>query len=327
MLPSTMRALRAEPPGPADNLTIVELAVPEPPEGYVLIKVAAAGVNRLDIMQRMGRYPAPDGAPDTLGLEVSGEVVALGPEVSGVKEGNQVCALVIGGGYADYCLAHAGSCLPIPDGVSLIEAGGLPETYFTVWTNVFELAKLLPGERLLVHGATSGIGVTAIQLAKAFGAEVATTAGSEEKCAFARDLGADVVINYKTDQFEDVVKEAGGADVVLDMIGGDYYARNVSCMNPFGRHVTIAFINGTQAGMDLTHVLRKSLRLFGSTLRKRSNPEKARIAEGLAENVWPLFAEGRVKPIVDQTFSFSEAAVAHKRMEKSAHIGKILLIP
>ncbi|MEM8987165.1 MAG: NAD(P)H-quinone oxidoreductase [Pseudomonadota bacterium] len=325
--PEKMTAIEISKPGGPEVLRPVKMATPRPGDGQVLIEVAAAGVNRPDAIQRLGLYPAPPGAPDTPGLEVAGTVVAVGESVDGLAAGDSVCALVAGGGYAEYCLVDAPLALPVPKGFSLLQAASLPETYFTVWTNVFEDAKLASGETLLVHGGTSGIGVAAIQLAKAFGAKVFTTCGAEEKCAAAKTLGADLAINYRTEDFRDIVKDAGGVDVVLDMVGGDYLPRNLSCLKPKGRHVSIAFLNGSQTEIDFMPVMLKRLRLSGSTLRARPLPEKAAIAAALREKVWPLFETGALKPVIDATFPLAEAANAHARLETSAHVGKIMLEP
>ncbi|WP_425104986.1 NAD(P)H-quinone oxidoreductase [Ancylobacter sp.] len=327
-LPATMTAIGLPTPGGPEALVPVERPVPVPGAGEILVKVAAAGVNRPDVMQRKGLYPPPPGAPDIPGLEIAGEVVALGAGVTRWKLGDKVCALVSGGGYAQYCLADEGSALPVPAGLSMVEAAALPETFFTVWTNVFDLAGLKEGERFLVHGGTSGIGTTAIQLAKAFGATVFTTAGSAEKCEVCRQLGADVAIDYKTEDFVAVVKEKSGGkgvNVILDMVGGSYIARNYEAAAPQARLVQIAFMEGSKVQIDFMRLMLKRLSHMGSTLRSRPKAEKAAIAASLVEKVWPLIEAGKVKPVMDQSFPLEKASEAHARMESSAHIGKIML--
>jgi len=327
-LPATMTAIGLPTPGGPEALVPEQRPVPVPGAGEILVKVAAAGVNRPDVMQRKGLYPPPPGAPDIPGLEISGEVVALGAGVTRWQLGDKVCALVSGGGYAQYCLADEGSALPVPAGLSMVEAAALPETFFTVWTNVFDLAGLKAGERFLVHGGTSGIGTTAIQLAKAFGATVFTTAGSPEKCEVCRQLGADVAIDYKTEDFVAVVKEKAGGkgvNVILDMVGGSYIARNYEAAAPQARLVQIAFMEGSKVQIDFMRLMLKRLSHMGSTLRSRPKAEKAAIAASLVEKVWPLIAAGTVKPVLDQTFPLEKASEAHARMETSAHIGKIML--
>lgn len=327
-LPATMTAIGLPTPGGPEALVPVERPVPVPGAGEILVKVAAAGVNRPDVMQRKGLYPPPPGASDIPGLEISGEVVALGEGVTRWKLGDKVCALVSGGGYAQYCLADEGSALPVPAGLSMVEAAALPETFFTVWTNVFDLAGLKAGERFLVHGGTSGIGTTAIQLAKAFGATVFTTAGSAEKCEVCRQLGADVAIDYKTEDFVVVVKEktgGKGVNVILDMVGGSYIARNYEAAAPQARLVQIAFMEGSKVQIDFMRLMLKRLSHMGSTLRSRPKAEKAAIAASLVEKVWPLIEAGKVKPVMDQSFPLEKASEAHARMETSAHIGKIML--
>ncbi|HEY9212426.1 MAG TPA: NAD(P)H-quinone oxidoreductase [Ancylobacter sp.] len=327
-LPATMTAIGLPTPGGPEALVPVERPVPVPRKGEILVKVASAGVNRPDVMQRKGLYPPPPGAPDIPGLEISGEVVALGEGVTRFSLGDKVCALVVGGGYAEYCLAEEASALPVPKGLSMIEAAALPETFFTVWTNVFDLAGLKAGETFLVHGGTSGIGTTAIQLAKAFGATVFATAGSAEKCAVCRQLGADYAIDYKTEDFVAVIKEATGGkgvNVILDMVGGSYIARNYEAAAPLGRIVQIAFMEGSKVQIDYMRLMLKRLSHMGSTLRSRPSAEKAAIAASLREKVWPLIEEGAVKPVLDQTFKLTDAAAAHARMETSLHIGKIML--
>ncbi|MGZ8191268.1 MAG: NAD(P)H-quinone oxidoreductase [Methylococcaceae bacterium] len=302
--------------------------IPKPSDDQVLIKVAAAGVNRPDVMQRKGLYPAPPGASDLPGLEIAGTIVASGANVSRLKTGDKVCALVTGGGYAEYCLASASLCLPVPEGLSLIQAAALPETFFTVWSNVFDRARLLPSETLLVHGGSSGIGTTAIQLAKAFDAKVIVTAGSAVKCQFCVELGADAAINYKDQDFVEAIQQLTGrkgVDVILDMVGGDYFSRNLNCMAFDARLVQIALQNGTKAEINLLPVMLKRLTITGSTLRARDDAFKAGIANKLYSNVWPLLASGKIKPIIHSTFALNDAAEAHKLMESSQHIGKIIL--
>lgn len=327
-IPKTMKAIAITAPGGPDVLQLTELATPEPGPGEILIKVEAAGVNRPDTIQRMGFYAPPPGSPDTPGLEIAGKVVALGAGASQWKIGDPVCALVGGGGYAEYCLAHESHALPVPHGFNAIEAAGLPETFFTVWTNVFERGALKGGETFLVHGGSSGIGTTAIQLAKMFGARVFTTAGSPEKCAACLELGAEAAFNYHTQDFVAEVKaltENRGVDVLLDMVGGDYIPRNIELMARDGRIVSIAFLNGSVAKVNFMPIMLKRLTLTGSTLRPRSITEKAGIADALREKVWPLLNTGRVKPLIDATFPLADAAKAHTLMEKSTHIGKIIL--
>ena len=327
-LPATMTAIAIRAPGGPDVLVPQPQPVPTPGAGEILVKVAAAGVNRPDVMQRQGLYPPPKGATEIPGLEIAGEVAALGPAVSRWKIGDKVMALVIGGGYAEYCLAHENHALPVPPALSLIEAAALPETVFTVWHNVFERGRLASGETLLVHGGTSGIGTIAIQLAKAFGARVVATAGSNEKCEACRKLGADAAINYKTEDFVPLTKQASGgrgADVVLDMVGGDYINRNYEAAAVEGRIVQIAFMGSSRANVDFLRVMLKRLTHTGSTLRARSVADKAAIARAVEDKVLPLIAAGRVKPVIDSTFPLAEAGAAHAHMEASNHIGKIVL--
>lgn len=324
-VPAVMKAVEIAEPGGPEVLRLVERPTPAPGKNEVLIRTAAAGVNRPDVLQRMGLYPPPPGASDLPGLEAAGEIVALGEAVSGWALGDKVCALLPGGGYAQYAVADAGSCLPVPDGVSVEHAAGLPETFFTVWANVFDDAGLQAGETLLVHGATSGIGATAITLAKAKGAKVVATAGSKAKRDAALTFGADAVYCYKDEPWEKEIAEAGGVDVVLDMAGGDFVPRNLSCLNPHGRHVSIAFLRGADAPVNIFNVMRKRLRLSGSTMKARSVKEKAEIAQRLKENVWPLLESGAVAPVIDSVFPLAEAADAHRHMESGAHIGKIIL--
>jgi putative PIG3 family NAD(P)H quinone oxidoreductase len=290
--------------------------------------VAPAGVNRPDVVQRLGRYPAPPGASDIPGLEVAGEVAALGEGVDRFAVGDKVCALVPGGGYAEYCTAHVMTTLPVPEGLSMAEAAAIPENYFTVWSNVFDRADLMAGETLLVHGGSSGIGNTAIQLAKAFDSRVFTTVGSDEKAAFCSQLGADLVVNYKDENFvEKVMGTTGGkgVDVVLDMVGGDYIGRNIACLAPDGRHVSIAFLQGPKVELDMLPVMLKRLTLTGSTLRARDNGFKGAIASALYRHVWPLLEARTVQPVIDSLYPLEDAARAHARMETSAHMGKIML--
>ncbi len=325
---TTMTAISIREPGGPEVLVPERIAVPQAGTGQVLVKVAAAGVNRPDVLQRLGGYAPPPGAPATPGLEVAGEIVAVGEAVRRYQVGDQVCALVPGGGYAEYCVAHEDNALPVPAGLSLTEAAGLPETYFTVWTNVFQRGALKAGETLLVHGGSSGIGSTAIMLAKAFGARVIATAGNDEKCAACRDLGADVAINYRTQDFVEVMKTASlEANVILDMVGGDYVGRNLKVAAQHGRIVQIATQKGAKAEVDLLAIMVKRLVLTGSTLRPRSVAEKAEIARDLEAKVWPLLAQGRCRPVIHARFALAEAAKAHALMESSAHIGKIILIP
>jgi len=306
-------------------LALAEAPVPEPGAGQILIRVAAAGINRPDLAQRAGMYPPPPGAPETLGLEVAGEITAIGASVSRWKVGDQVCALLAGGGYAEYALADAGSALPIPKGLSLIEAAALPETVFTVWANVFESGALRPGETLLVHGGASGIGTTAIQMAKAHGARVFATAGDDEKCRLCEKLGAERGINYRSEDFEAIAREAGGADVILDIVGAPYLAKNINAAKPLGRIVMIAQLQGAHAEINLALVMFKRLTLTGSTLRSRAVEEKARIAREVERHVWPWIEAGKVKPVIDSTFPLAEAEAAHARLQGGAHAGKIML--
>ena len=326
-LPSTMTAIGIKAAGGPDMLVRQERPVPVPGDGEILVKVAAAGVNRPDVMQRMGLYPPPPGAPDIPGLEIAGEVVALGSGVRRWKIGDRLMALVVGGGYAEYCVAHEGHALPV-SGLSMIEAAAVPETFFTVWHNAFERGGLKSGETLLIHGGSSGIGTAAIQLAKSFGARVITTAGSEEKCAACRNLGADVAINYRTEDFVAATKAATGdkgAEVIVDMVGGDYIARNYEAATVEGRIVQIAFQGSPKANVDFRRIMLKRLHHTGSTLRARSVADKAAIARAVEENVLPLIVAGKVKPVIYKTFPLNAAAAAHELMEASTHIGKIVL--
>ncbi|MDX1710807.1 MAG: NAD(P)H-quinone oxidoreductase [Rhodovibrionaceae bacterium] len=329
-IPDTMTAIEIPEPGGPEALKPGKRPVPEPGEGEILIKVAAAGVNRPDVMQRQGNYPPPPGASDIPGLEVAGTVAAAGPGASEWKVGDDVLALVTGGGYAEYCVAPVGQVLPVPKGLDMVEAGGIPETFFTVWTNVFDRGRLQPGESLLVHGGSSGIGTTAIQVASALGARVVTTAGSAEKCAVCEDLGAVRAINYREEDFVEVVKDAtggNGVDVVLDMVGGDYIQRNIAALAADGRLCYIAFLGGSKAEFDFLPMMLKRITISGSTLRARDTAFKADIARKLKERVWPLLESGEVKVVVHKAFALENAAQAHELMESSKHIGKIILTP
>ena len=322
-----MRAVQAPQPGGPDALTVVELAVPTPAAGEVLVRVAAAGVNRPDVLQREGKYAPPEGAPATLGLEVSGEVVAAG-EGAAALVGQQVCALVAGGGYAEYCVAPAGTCLPVPKGLGMVEAAAMPETLFTVWVNLFERGFAADGDVVLVHGGTSGIGTMAIALGKLFNLKVIVTCGSEEKCSRAKELGAAEAINYRTHDFADEVRRltAGtGVDVVLDMVGGDYVPRNLSCLADDGRHISIAVQRGAEATIPIWQVMRRRLTLTGSTLRPRSVQFKTMVADEIARTVWPYVEGGRLKPVIDSVFPLDRAADAHRRIDAGGHVGKIVL--
>jgi NADPH:quinone reductase len=322
-----MYAISIVSPGGPDVLTLVEMQRPDAGEGQVLIKVYAAGVNRPDVLQRLGGYPPPAGASPVPGLEVAGEVVALGQGTRRYKIGDQVCALVPGGGYAEYCVAAEDNCLPVPQGYSYAEAACLPETYFTVWTNVFQRGALKAGETLLVHGGSSGIGSTAIMLGKAFGAQVVVTAGSDYKCAWCVNLGADVAINYKSSDFVvELEKLAIKPDVILDMVGGDYVARNFKVAAMHARIVQIAFQQGSKIEADFMPIMLKRLTYTGSTLRPRSVAEKAIIARELEEQVWPLLNSDKCRPQVFKSFALGEAGNAHQLMESSAHVGKIVLV-
>ena len=326
-LPTTMTAIGIKAAGAPDMLVPEQRPLPVPRAGEILVKVAAAGVNRPDVMQRMGLYPPPPGAPDIPGLEIAGEIVALGTNVKRWKLGDRVMALVVGGGYAEYCIAHESHALPI-SGLSMIEAAAVPETFFTVWHNTFERGGLKKGETLLIHGGSSGIGTTAIQLAKAFGARVVTTAGSQEKCEACRKLGADVAINYKTEDFVAATKAATGdkgAEVIVDMVGGDYIARNYEAAAVEGRIVQIAFQGSPKATVDFRRIMLKRLHHTGSTLRSRSVADKGAIARAVEDHVLPLLAAGRVRPVIHRTFPLRDAAAAHALMETSTHIGKIVL--
>ncbi len=327
-IPAMMQAIDPEVPGGPEVLTLVERPVPQAKAGEVLIRVAAAGVNRPDVVQRKGGYPPPPGAPSILGLELAGEVVALGEGVEDHWLGQQVCALVAGGGYAEYAAAPAGQCLPVPEALDLTAAAALPETLFTVWTNLFERAFAVEGDTVLVHGGTSGIGTMAIALANIFGLTIIVTAGSDEKVAAARALGADHAINYRTEDFVARVKEITGGKgcaAVLDMVGGDYVARNLKCLADDGRHVSIAVQGGATATIPLFEVMLRRLTLTGSTLRGRDVAFKTMVADELSRMVWPHVAAGRLTPVIDRIYPLAEAAEAHRRMEAGEHVGKIVL--
>ena len=320
-----MKAVEITKPGGPDVLQLTERTVPQPGAGEVLLKIAYAGVNRPDALQRAGMYAPPPNASDLPGLEASGTVVAVGEGVSEWAEGDEVCALLPGGGYAEYALTPAAHCLPIPDGMGLKEAACLPETYFTVWSNVFQRGGLQAGEVFLVHGGSSGIGTTAIQLASVLGARVFTTAGSDEKCRACLDLGAERAINYRAEDFVDVLRAEGGANLILDMVGGDYIPRNIKSLADDGRLVQIAFLSGPKVDLNFAQVMTRRLTITGSTLRPQSDLAKAKIADALRQNAWPLLNAGRVAPVMDSEFALAEAAAAHARMESSGHIGKIVL--
>lgn len=328
-VPATMRCVEIATPGGPEGLVPTERPVPVPAAGEVLIRVHAAGINRPDVIQRQGHYPAPKGASDLPGLEVAGTVAALGPgETGGWAVGDAVCALLAGGGYAEYATAPAPQVLPMPTGLDWVRAGAVPETFFTVWHNVFERGRLAEGERCLVHGGSSGIGTTAIQLARAFGATVYTTAGSDAKCAACRDLGADLAVNYRDQDYVEAIKAhtgGVGVDVILDMVGGDYLGRDIGLMAPEGRRVSIAFLSGAKVEVNMMPVMLKRLTLTGSTLRPQPVAAKGRIAAALRAQVWPLLEAGRVAPVIHATLPLAQAAEAHRLMESSAHIGKIVL--
>lgn len=326
--PDVMTAIDPAGPGGPEVLAPVERPVPQPAAGEVLIRVAAAGINRPDVLQRMGAYPPPPGAPSIPGLEVAGEIVAVGAGGDADRIGQKVCALVAGGGYAQYAVAPVGQCLAVPDALTLVEAAAIPETLFTVWTNLFERAYVADGDVVLVHGGTSGIGTMAIKLANLFGLTIVVTAGSDEKCAKAVALGADHAINYKTQDFVEAVKQitaGAGVTAVLDMVGGDYVPRNLKCLAEDGRHVSIAVQRGAEATIPIAQVMRRRLTLTGSTLRPRDAEFKSLVADELARTVWPLVAQGKLKPEIDVTFPLAEAAEAHRRMESGDHVGKIVL--
>ncbi|MBV2359933.1 NAD(P)H-quinone oxidoreductase [Thalassococcus sp. CAU 1522] len=321
----TMRAVEIAKPGGPDVLTPTERTVPQAGHGQVVIRVAFAGVNRPDALQRAGSYAPPPGASDLPGLEAAGEVVAVGAGVDWPAPGDMVCALLPGGGYAEYVATPAAHCLPVPQGMGLKEAACLPETFFTVWTNVFDRGGLQAGERFLVHGGSSGIGTTAIQMASAFGARVFATAGSDEKCAACTRLGAERAINYRAEDFVEVLRAEGGANLILDMVGGDYLPRNVRTLADDGRLVQIAFLQGPKVELNFAQVMMRRLTITGSTLRPQSDLAKARIAQALRTHVWPLLEAGRVAPVMDSEYPLEDAAAAHARMESSDHIGKIVL--
>ena len=320
-----MRAIEISAPGAPDVLHLAERPVPVPGPGQVVLKVAYAGVNRPDALQRAGLYNPPAGASDLPGLEASGTIAACGAGVLGLQQGQQVCALLPGGGYAEYAVTQAAHCLPVPNGFDLKQAACLPETFFTVWSNVFQRGGLKAGERFLLHGGSSGIGTTAIQLARAFGARVFTTAGSYAKCRACLDLGAERAVNYRETDFVPIMQGEGGADVILDMVGGDYIARNLDALADDGRLVQIAFLQGPKTSLNFTQMMTRRLTLTGSTLRPQSDVAKARIAASLLSQVWPLLSAGRIAPVIDSCFDLDQAAQAHARMETSTHIGKIVL--
>ncbi|MBF6603197.1 MAG: NAD(P)H-quinone oxidoreductase [Sphingorhabdus sp.] len=328
ILPSEMTAIAISEPGGPDVLKPETVPVPQPAEGEVLIKVAAAGVNRPDVIQRKGHYPAPPGASPLPGLEVSGTVVALGSGVEPEWMGRKICALTNGGGYAEYCVAPAGQCLPVPENMTMEEAAALPETLFTVWSNLFNRGFAREDETALIHGGTSGIGTMAIMLGKLFGLNVVVTCGSDEKCTAAKSIGADHAINYKTHDFVEEVKkitDGQGVEVVLDMVGGDYVARNLDCLKEDGRHVTIAVQGGAKATLNMAQIMMRRLTLTGSTLRPQSAERKALLADEIYSYVWPDIEAGKVKPVMDKVFALKDAAKAHTHMEAGDHIGKIIL--
>ena len=325
---NSMQTIEISQPGGAEVLDLGVRPIPTPAAGEVLIKIAAAGMNRADVMQRNGHYPPPPGASDLLGLEVSGTVVDAAPDVNDVAVGEEVCALLAGGGYAQYCTAPASSCLPIPAGMSVVDAAALPETFFTVWTNLFMRGKLQKGEKCLIHGGSSGIGTTAIQLANAFAAETCITAGSDAKCQACIDLGATRAVNYRDGDFVDEVMDwtdGKGVNVILDIICGDYVAKNIKCLAAEGRLVIIATQGGIRSQINVLPIMTKRLTITGSTLRPRSVTQKAEIAHQLRTHVWPLIDQGTIKPIIDSTFSMRQVREAHQRIESGSHIGKILL--
>jgi putative PIG3 family NAD(P)H quinone oxidoreductase len=326
-IPKLMTAIEIAGAGGPEVLRAASRPVPPTAPGEVLVQVEAAGINRPDVMQRLGKYPPPPGASDIPGLEIAGTIVSAPPD-SRWRPGDRVCALVSGGGYAEYCAVPEGQCLPIPEGLDAVAAAAIPETFFTVWTNLFQRGGLRAGERALIHGGTSGIGTAAIQLAHACDAIVYATAGSRDKCEACRRLGAAVAINYRTEDFGEVVRRetsGAGVDVVLDIIGGDYFPRNLESLGMNGRLIQIGLLGGARTILDLTRVLQRRLTITGSTLRARTVAEKSRLARDVEANVWPLIAGGRVRPIIDCTFPLTEAANAHRRLESSEHIGKIVL--
>lgn len=323
-----MKAIEIHEPGGPDVLEVTERPDPVASAGEVLVRVKAAGINRPDVVQRLGLYPPPPGASDIPGLEIAGTIEALGAGVSGFSVGDSVCALVPGGGYAELCLAPIETCLPVPKGFSFVQAAALPENYFTVWSNVFDRAGLTAGETILIHGGSSGIGSTAIQLARAFSATVITTVGSAAKAEFCTGLGADLTVNYREEDYETRVADytgGAGVNVVLDMVGGDYIAKNIACLAPDGRHVSIAFLNGPQVNINMLPVMLKRLTVTGSTLRPRDNVFKGAIAQSLKKNVWPLLEKGAVKPVIDTVLPLEKANDGHALMESSKHMGKIIL--
>lgn len=327
-LPTTMTAIEITESGGPEVLQPVERPVPEPGSGEILIAVAAAGVNRPDVVQRLGLYPPPPGASDLPGLEVAGEVAAVGEEVTEWKEGDRVCALVSGGGYAQYATAPAAQVLRVPAGLDSIQAAGIPETFFTVWTNMFDRGHLAAGESILIHGGSSGIGTTAIQLAREFGATAYVTVGNAEKARFCEELGAVKSINYREQDFVEEIKsitDGAGVDVILDIVGGDYLPRNIRLLRVEGRLLQVSLMGGSKGELDLGRVMRNRLTVTGSTLRPRSVAQKGEIAASLRERVWPLFEAGKIGPVIHQTFPLAEASRAHELMETSAHIGKIIL--
>jgi NADPH:quinone reductase len=322
-----MLAVVAPQPDGAEELTLVERPVPQPGPDEVLLKVAAAGVNRPDILQRRGLYPPPPGAPDILGLEIAGEVIATGPGAEHLL-GQKLCALVAGGGYAQFCVASAGTCLPVPEAITLVEAGAMPETLFTVWVNLFERGFAADGDWVLVHGGTSGIGTMAIALGRLFGLHVIVTCGTDRKCTAALELGAEAAVNYRTEDFVEKARRltgGKGVNVVLDMVGGDYLPRNLACLADDGRHVSIAFQRGGRAEIEISDVMRRRLTVTGSTLRPRPIAFKTMVADEIARTVWPYAEGGRLKPVIDSVFPLNQAAEAHARMESGEHIGKIVL--
>ncbi len=323
-----MKAVNIKEFGPAENLETIDVDIPTPGADEVLIKIDTAGINRPDIVQRNGFYPPPPGASPIMGLECAGTITEVGENVSSLAAGDQVCALLSGGGYAEYAVAHAGCCLPIPSSLNLEQAAALPETYFTVWSNLFDRANLKSGETILIHGGTSGIGTTAIQLAKAFGASVITTSGSDEKCEQSKNLGANHAINYKTQDFVEEVRSitgGKGVDVILDMVAGDYVGRNVKCLAEDGRLVIIAVQGGVKVDFNILPVMKKRLTITGSTLRPRDNEFKAAIADSLKHKVWPLLDKGEVKPIIDKIFPLDDVIAAHRHLESGDLLGKVLL--
>jgi NADPH2:quinone reductase len=326
-VPALMMAIEIAAPGGPDVLRPVSRPVPIPSPGEVLVEVQASGVNRPDVMQRLGKYPPPPGASEIPGLEIAGTIVSA-PSSGRWRAGDRVCALVSGGGYAEYCVAPEGQCLPVPEGLDTTSAAALPETFFTVWTNLFQRGGLRAGERALIHGGTSGIGTTAIQLARAFDAVVYATAGTDAKCEACRRLGATVAINYRTEDFVEVLQRetaGAGVDVILDIVGGDYFAKNLDVLGLNGRLVQVGLLTGARTEIDLRKLLQRRLTITGSTLRARSVEEKSALARDVEAQVWPLLADGRVRPVIDSTFPLTDAPRAHRRMESSEHVGKIVL--